>query len=318
MTALVPIQPQPIGNLAPAAEQAREYARRARAASTLRAYKLDWESFTAWCSENGLCALPAKPETVASYLAAQARGHKASTIQRRLSAISMVHQVRGFESPCRNELVRSVIKGIRRTLGTAPNEKAPLLASDVREMTAMLPDSLLGRRDRAMLLLGFAGAFRRSEICSLNVEDLAFTEDGLIVTLRRSKTDQEGHGRKIGVPLLPTSDACPVRAVREWLAASGITEGPLFRSVSSGRLHAERLSDQTVAKVVKRRLPAGRDTSRFAGHSLRAGFVTSAASGGASLKAITNQTGHRSLTVVLRYMRDSSLFRNNAVASTGL
>jgi len=230
----------------------------------------------------------------------------------------MVHQARGFESPCRSELCRSVLKGIRRTLGTAPNEKAPLLAIDVREMVAALPDTLLGFRDRALLLLGFAGAFRRSELVALNVEDLAFTEDGLIVTLRRSKTDQEGHGRKIGVPALPASDACPVRGLREWLAAAAITEGPLFRSVSSGRLHHERLSDQTVAKVVKRHLPTGHDTAKYAGHSLRAGFVTSAAAGGASIKAICRTSGHRSIETVMRYIREASLFRGNALASTGL
>jgi integrase len=245
--------------------------------------------------------------------------HKASTIQRRLSAVSQVHQVKGFESPTKNEVVRSVLKGIRRTIGTAPNEKAPLVAADIREMVAGLPDKLIGTRDRALLLLGFAGAFRRSELVGLNVDDLTFTDDGMVVMLRRSKTDQEGQGRKVGIPSLPTSDACPVRAVRAWLGASGITEGPVFRSVAcGGRLQAKRLSDNAVAEVVKRRLPAGRDAARFAGHSLRAGFVTSAANGGASIKAIMRQTGHRSLETVMRYMREASLFKGNALGATGL
>jgi integrase len=219
----------------------------------------------------------------------------------------------------KNEIVRSVLKGIRRTLGTAPNEKAPLIAADIREMVATLPDSLIGKRDRALLLLGFAGAFRRSEPVGLNIEDLAFTEDGMVVLLRRSKTDQEGQGRKVGIPSLPTSDACPVRAVRAWMEASGITAGPLFRPVAcGGRLQSARLSNNAVAEVVKHRLPAGRDTAKFAGHSLRAGFVTSAADGGASIKAIMRQTGHRSLETVMRYMREASLFKGNALGSTGL
>jgi site-specific recombinase XerD len=317
--ALVPAPARALGNLAPVAEQAREFARRARAKSTVRCYETDWSDFSEWCARQQACSLPASPETVACYISAMAEHYKASTIQRRLSAISQCHQVKGFESPTKNEIVRSVLKGIRRTLGTAPNEKAPLVAADLREMIARLPDTMIGTRDRALLLLGFAGAFRRSELVGLNLEDLTFTDDGLVVMLRRSKTDQEGQGRKVGVPSLPHSDACPVRAVRAWLDASGITAGPLFRSVAvGGRLQANRLSDNAVAEVVKRRLPAGKDVGKFAGHSLRAGFVTSAANGGASVKAIMRQTGHRSLATVMRYMRDASLFRGNALGATGL
>ncbi len=175
------------------------------------------------------------------------------------------------------------------------------------------------KRDRALLLLGFAGAFRRSELVGLNIGDVEFTDEGIVVHLRRSKTDQEGQGRKIGIPQLPHSDACPVRALRAWLDAAGIDSGPLFRPVAvGGRIQADRLSDRAVALVVKRSLPAGREAGRFAGHSLRAGFVTSAACGGASVKAIMRQTGHRSLETVMRYMRDASLFRGNALGSTGL
>lgn len=305
--------------LAPIAEQAREYAKRAKAKSTLRCYEVDWKDFTGWCQQNALLPLPATPQTVALYLSAQADRYKVATIQRRLSAISQVHQVRGFESPTKNELVRSVVKGIRRTLGVAQAEKAPLMAADIREMVSKLPDTLNGNRDRALLLLGFAGAFRRSELVALNVEDLEFTPDGLIVLVRRSKTDQEGVGKKIGIPLLPTSDACPVHAVKTWLTASGITTGPIFRPVTqAGGLGTERLSDRAIAVTVKKHLPRDRDRSKFAGHSLRAGFVTSAVLGGASLKAIMNQTRHRSLETLMRYMRDASLFRGNALGATGL
>jgi site-specific recombinase XerD len=318
-TAIIPAAAQTLGNLAPVAEQAREFARRAKSESTVRCYKTDWSDFNSWCEAHNVASLPATPETVACYISDLTADHKASTIQRRLSAISQVHQVKGHESPTKNEIVRSVMKGIRRTLGTAPNEKAPLLAAEVREMVAALPDSARGKRDRALLLLGFAGAFRRSELVGLNVGDVEFTDEGVVVHLRRSKTDQEGQGRKIGIPQLPHSDACPVRALRAWLDATGIDNGPLFRPVAvGGRVQADRLSDRAVALVVKRSLPAGREAGRFAGHSLRAGFVTSAACGGASVKAIMRQTGHRSLETVMRYMRDASLFRGNALGSTGL
>jgi len=317
--ALIPAPAAGMGPCIPVVEQAREYARRARSEATIRAYRTDWADFESWCMQQPARPLPATPETVACYISSMADHHRASTITRRLSAISVVHQTRGLASPTRNEVVRAVLAGIRRTIGTAPNEKAPLVAADIREMVAALPDTLIGKRDRALILLGFAGAFRRSELVGLNVEDLEFGADGLTVTLRRSKTDQEGAGRKIGIPALPTSDACPVRAVRAWLEAAGIANGPVFRSVAvGGRLQPGRLSNNAVAEVVKRRLPAGRDAARFAGHSLRAGFVTSAANGGASVKAIMQQTGHRSLETVMRYMRDASLFRGNALGATGL
>lgn len=318
-TAMVPVAPQEIGLPIPAAERAHEYARRSRSSSTIRCYATDWADFTAWCGLNEMIPLPAEAKTVALYISDLAEDHKPSTIQRRLSAISQAHQIRGFDSPTKNEAVRSVLKGIRRTLGTAPAEKAPLLASDIREMVAGLPDSLLGCRDRALLLLGFAGAFRRSELVGLNVEDVTFSEDGMVILLRRSKTDQEGQGRKVGIPLLPHSEACPVAAVRRWLEVSGIESGPLFRRIAiGGRLQPQRLCAGWVAATVKRRLPGGRDAARFAGHSLRAGFVTSAAVGGASVKAIMRQTGHRSLETVMRYMREASLFKGNALGSTGL
>jgi integrase len=316
---MIPAPAQDIGAAVPVAEQAREYARRARSAATLRAYASDWRDFEDWCAKQPVSALPATPQTVAYYISAMADHSKASTIGRRLSSISVAHQVKGFDSPTKSQIVHSVLRGIRRTIGTAPNEKAPLVAADIREMVAGLPDRLIGKRDRALLLLGFAGAFRRSELIGLDVEDLTFGENGLVVLLRRSKTDQEAQGRKIGIPALPTSDACPVRAVRAWLEASGITAGPLFRPVAvGGRLQTKRLSSNGVAEVVKHRLPAGRDTAKFAGHSLRAGFVTSAADGGASIKAIMRQTGHRSLETVMRYIRSASLFKGNALGATGL
>jgi len=182
------------------------------------------------------------------------------------------------------------------------------------------PDRLLGLRDRALLLLGFSGAFRRSELVALDVEDLEFTGDGLVVTQRRGKTDQEGVGRKIGIPFGGNPDTCPVRAVRKWLDAAAVMSGPVFRSVNRhGHVQPGRLSDKAVAIVVKRHAPAaGLDPLRYAGHSLRAGLATAAAAAGASERSIMNQTGHRSVPMVRKYIRDGQLFRENAAATVGL
>ena len=179
---------------------------------------------------------------------------------------------------------------------------------------------MIGTRDRALLLVGFAGAFRRSEIVALNVEDIAFSTDGATVTLRRSKTDQDGAGRKVGIPYGSNPATCPVRALQAWLAASGITEGPLFRWIrKAGRMQHGRLSGSAVAEIVKRHAgTAGLDTSKYAGHSLRAGLVTAAAIAGSSDRAIMKQSGHRSSAMVQRYIRDASLFRENAAAVVGL
>jgi integrase len=186
-------------------------------------------------------------------------------------------------------------------------------------MTAALPGSLLGLRDRALLTLGFAGAFRRSELVALDVTDISFTADGLEVALRRSKTDQEAAGRKVGIPYGSLRITCPVRALRAWLDAAVITEGAVFRSVNRWSALGDRLSDKAVALVVKRHAATiGLDATKFAGHSQRAGLATSAAKAGKSERAIMNQTGHRSAAMVRRYIRDASLFSDNAAAGIGL
>jgi integrase len=210
--------------------------------------------------------------------------------------------------------------GIRRAKGTAPRTKAPALASDIRAMIGAMQDGLLATRDRAVLLVGFAGALRRSELVGLKHNDVEVTRDGLVVTLRRSKTDQEAHGRKIGIPYGSDPRTCPVRALEAWLSESGISEGQLFRYVNRhGKLQPGALSPYAVALVVKRRAAAaGLDARRYAGHSLRAGLATAAAIGGASERSIMAQTGHRSVAMVRRYIRDGSLFRENAAARTGL
>lgn len=195
-----------------------------------------------------------------------------------------------------------------------------MLPSQLRAASGALPASLLGKRDRALLLLGFAGAFRRSELAGLEVRDLAFAEDGLEVTLRRSKTDQEGKGSKKGIPYGSDPKTCPVRAVRAWLEASGIAEGPVFREVTRhGHVEAAPLSGRSIARVVKRSAEAaGLDPAGFSGHSLRAGLATAAAKAGKSTHAIMRQTGHKSADMVARYVREASLFEDNAAAGIGL
>ena len=212
------------------------------------------------------------------------------------------------------------MQGLRRELGTAPVRKKPVLVADLQEVLKRIPDSLPGKRDRALLLLGFAGAFRRSELVGLNVEDIEKTPDGMVVHIRRSKTDQEGQGREVGIPPGAADATCPIRAVSEWSAAAKISSGPLFRSVNRhGQVLPRRLSGEGVAMVVKRYIEKlGYDPARFAAHSLRAGLATSAAAAGKSERAIMNQTGHRSVTTVRRYIRDGNLFRENAAGKIGL
>jgi site-specific recombinase XerD len=322
-TALAPLKATALEQTA---ELAREYIAQSMAASTARSYANGWRHFSDWCIAHHLPTMPAEPEIVALYIAECAETLKPATIGLRLSAISYYHQAAGHESPTHSLAVRKTLSGIRRNKGVAQTQKAPLSVADLRAiLTEHLPHDFRGKitpkgtRDRALLLLGFCGAFRRSELVGLDVEDLERVAEGLVVTLRRSKTDQEGAGRKVGIPY-GNGKTCPVQALTAWLAAAHITEGPVFRPVDVwGNVAAERLSDHAVALVVKTYAAAiGRDAGTFAGHSLRAGFATAAAGAGAAEFDIMRQTGHRSLTMLRRYIRDGSLFRANAAAAVGL
>jgi len=299
--------------------QARAYAREAKSANTRRAYASDWADFAGWCQAHGLTPLPAAPATVALYLTSAAERLKTSTMGRRLTAISQAHRAADHPSPTKSATVRAVAAGIRRTKGTAQQGKAAAVTDEVRLMVAGLPATRRGRRDRALLLLGFAGAFRRSELVALDVADVEEKPEGLVVTLRRSKTDQEGAGRTVGIPYGGHPPSCPVRALRAWLADSGIVEGALFRGVKNDGTLLGRLSDKGVARVVQRRAQAvGLDPARYGGHSLRAGLATAAAAAGKSERAIMAQTGHKSSAMVRRYIRSGELFSDNAAAGLGL
>jgi site-specific recombinase XerD len=304
----------------PALEQVREYIRASKAENTLRGYRADWREFGAWCESHGICPLPAAADAVASYIAECAGRLKVGSIQRRINAIAEAHKAVRLESPTHHAMVTNTMKGIRRTKGTAPAQKAPALTEDIRAMVDATDAGIIGARDRALILLGFASAFRRSEIVGLDVEDCTFTKDGLTILLRRSKTDAVGAGRKIGIPYGSNPETCPIRVLQSWMELAGISTGPLFRSISRhGRVRPGRLSGIDVARVVKKLAErAGLDPVKYAGHSLRAGHATSAAIAGASERSIMQQTGHRSVQMVRRYIRDGSLFRDNSGGKSGL
>lgn len=312
--ALVKTEPQDL------IRSARNFMDAAKSENTKRAYRADWRHFENWAGDHDRNPLPASPETVAAYLTDLSDAAKVSTLGRRMAAISQAHQMAGYESPTRTSPVRMLMSGIRRTKGVAPQSKTPVLTEDVLAMLAALPAGVLGVRDRALLLMGFAGGFRRSEIVGVDVEDLEFKRNGLVVNLRRSKTDQEGAGRKVGIPYGSSEQTCPVRSVKAWLAEASIESGPVFRAVNRhGKVQPKRLSPQSVGLVVKRYAQAcGKKASDFGGHSLRSGFATQAAAQGASERSIMNQTGHRSLKMVRHYIREGSLFRENAAAKLGL
>ena len=304
----LPFRPEELG-------AALDYAGRAQAPATARAYASDVAAFDRWCAVRGHVARPAAPATVAVFLADEARrGLKPSTLSRRLAAIRHAHVAARLEPPTVSEEVRHVLRGIRRTVGTRPLKKAPATAERVLVMVSHCPRTLTGLRDRAILLLGFGGAFRRSELAALDVADLAEAPEGLRVIVRRSKTDQEGAGDV--VPIARGSLACPVDAVRAWLAAAGVTAGPVFRPVSKeGRPRDARLTPYSVGQVVKLYAErSGFDAAAFGGHSLRAGFLTSAAERGRALDRMMAVSRHKRVDTVLGYVRRADDFKDHAGA----
>jgi site-specific recombinase XerD len=309
-----------------AVARASGFARAEKADSTRRAYRSDFAIFEAWAGEHAASALPAAPETVAAFIAAEAeRGTKASTIDRRLAAIRYAHKLAGLAIPTDDERVRATARGIRRTIGTARTKKAPatndrLLAIVPTAIVSLRADdgarepSLAALRDRALLLVGFAGAFRRSELVALDVADLEETTEGLRITIRHSKTDQEAAGQTVAI--VRGSVACPVEALKAWLSAAGIVDGPLFRPINKGdRVATSRLTAQSVALIVKAHTErVGLDPRQYAGHSLRSGFLTSAAKRGANLFKMMDVSRHRSVDTLRGYVRDAEIFKDHAGA----
>jgi len=287
---------------------ARTYAERSLSESTRRGYARDLAAFRAWCHTRGINALPAEPQTLAAYLADLALTDRPATIGRKLAAIAVAHRDAGLESPTEHGMVKRTLAGIRREKGTAQNQKAALLVDDLRRIVAPLGTSLLDRRDRALLLVGFAAALRRSELVALRVEDVRFEEEGLVLTLRRSKTNQEGRLETIAVAYGSEVRTCPVRAVRTWLVASGIVGGSLFCGLTpKGGLRPTALVDRMVAHVVKRRCKAvGIDPELVAGHSLRRGFATAAARAKKPDRMIKRHGRWKSTAMLDRYIEDGT------------
>jgi integrase len=294
---------------------ALRFAAAAKAPHTRRAYAADWADFCRWTASRGASPLPCPPGLLCGYLAALAeRGRNASTITRRAAAIAHQHRASGFDPPTASPAVREVLRGIRHTHGTAPAGKTPATADLVARMLAVCPDTLIGLRDRALIALGFAGAFRRSELLALEVADLTESPDGLRVVIRRSKTDPEAQGQEIAIPY--GTQLRPVEALQAWLAAAAISDGPLFRPVTKGgTVRPAPLGADGFVRALKRRAEAaGLDPAGVAGHSLRAGFLTSAAESGADALKMAEVSRHKSLDTLRCYVRRANLFKAHAGA----
>ncbi|WP_255211441.1 site-specific integrase [Sphingopyxis granuli] len=292
-------------------EPVRRFLSHSLSAGTQRAYAADLAHFRASGRD-----IPCPSQSIAEYLADLAETHAVATIQRRVAAIAKAHRASGFDDPCRSEIVMATMRGIRRTKGMAQREAQALQRDDLFAVLERMGDRPIDVRDKALLLIGFAGAFRRSELVGFDCGDVEPVARGIVLHLRRSKTDQTGHGRKIAIPYGRTR-WCPVRHLTDWLAYAGIEQGPIFRSIDRhGHIAPNRLSGDAVATIMKKRVgAAGFDPTTFSGHSLRAGLATSAAMAGASSWKIRQQTGHKSDAMLARYIRDGDMFTDNAAGA---
>jgi site-specific recombinase XerD len=291
---------------------AAEYARASKAASTRRVYNSALRAFSAWRREAGRSGDDVDAGDIAAYFADLAdRGVSAATVNGHASAIGWAMRQAGAEPIFRDERVQTVLRGIRRTIGAPAKGKDPATAGIVSQIVRHIPAGLKGKRDRALILIGFAAALRRSELVALDVEDVRREQDGVVLTIRRSKTDQEGFGAEIAVP--DGMKLKPVAALDAWIAAAKIDSGPIFRSFAQNGAIGDRLGAQSVAHIVKRRAAAaGLDPESFAGHSLRAGFVTSALSAGADIFRVMDVTRHTEVRSLRAYDRRARAFDNHA------
>lgn len=300
--------------------QTSEFVGESIAANTKKAYQSDYHQFENWCKVAGVKALPATPAVVAEYFSHMATsGSKASTIDRRKAAIRLAHVSAGLNDVTNHSLVQATLKGIKRSLGTAPAKKSPVLTNDVKAMIDTLDDSLKGLRDKALLLVGFTAGMRRSEIVAIDTDHVEECVEGIRLLIPRSKTDQEGAGRVIGIRRGSNPATCPVRALNAYMTAAGIESGSVFRSINRHGQVGGRLTAQSVALVVKASAKAaGLNPETYSGHSLRAGLVTQAAIAGVTAENIMRQTGHKSHNTVMGYIRIANVFSDNASGALGL
>ena len=294
--------------------------RSSKANNTVRAYKSDFNDFGLFCAQNRFKSLPSDPKIVSLYLTyLSTKNVKMSTLKRRLVSIGVIHKLKGHYLDTKHPSIIENIMGIRRRKGSMQKGKKPILINVLRQIINVIDkeknEEIKKLRDRSIILIGFSGGFRRNEIVSLDYEDLDFEQEGLKISLKRSKTDQYGEGSVKGLPYFENSQYCPVVSIRKWIEMSKINSGPLFRRFTKGsKLSDNRLSDQTVALLIKDYLKiAGIESRNYSGHSLRSGFATSAAESGAEERSIMAMTGHKSTEMVRRYIKEANLFKNNAL-----
>lgn len=305
-------------------QKSKNYIVNSVSASTRKAYSSDWNNFCSFCESKGLNFLPSMPETVSVWVTHLFEtGRKPSTIQRALTSIAQAHKLNDLESPI-NELVRKTVSGIRRESRHIVKKSAPLLADHLVRISENLLNDIIGKRDKAIILFGWAGALRRSEIVAINFDDLEFLDSGISVRIRSSKTDQLNDGYKIGIPFAENQTICPVRSMISWIGISEIDDGPVFRFLGPSarnriyeKIGPRRLSARSISIIVKRSCElAGYLPNGFSGHSLRSGFITEAASQGVPERLIMRHTRHKSIKVMREYIHDGSIFSDNPL--TGL
>jgi integrase len=303
--------------------KAQAYRDAADAPSTLRAYAADLKNYEAWCERHAFLALPAAPEVVGAYLAAAGEGYAMQTLRRRVAAIARASGVAGHPLDTKHPAIRETLRGIGRTHGSRGRRSAALTTGELKRLTRVCEPGLAGDRDRALLLIGFAGALRRSELVALDVERLTWSQDGVTLLLEKSKTDKEGQGAEVLIVFGRHEDTCPLRALRRWLESAAIDTGPVFRKVNKGgRVEDRRLSEDAVRQVLLRRAAQagvqGSLAEPVSPHGLRAGFVTTAYRNGVSDEEIMGHTRHRSLTTMRSYVRRAKLSQASPSGKVGL
>lgn len=313
----------PSARAAMALAKAKTYQDAADAPATLRAYATDLKNYEAWCVRHGFTALPAVPEVVGAYLAASGEGYAMQTLRRRVAAVARASGVAGHPLDTKHPAIRETLRGIGRTHGSRGRRSAALTTTELKALSRVCEPSLTGDRDRALLLVAFAGALRRSELVALDVESLTLSDDGAKLLLRKSKTDKEGEGAEIMILFGRNEATCPVRALRQWLEVAAIKAGPIFRKVNkAGRVEARRMSEDAVRQILLRRaVQAGIKGSLaepVSPHGLRAGFVTTAYRNGVSDEEIMGHTRHRSLTTMRSYVRRAKLSKSAPAGKLGL
>jgi len=290
-----------------------------KANNTLRAYRSDFRDFVAFCVKHGFESLPTEPKIVSLYLTHLSKKSKMSTLKRRLVSISMLHKLKGHYLDTKHPIIIENLMGIKRLIGNLQKGKKPLLINHLRaiidEINKQETDEIKKVRDKSILLIGFGGGFRRGELISIDYEDIEFVEEGLKITVKRSKTDQYGEGMLKGIPYFNNENYCPLMNLKKWLDLSNIKSGPIFRRFSKGsNITNNRLTDQSVVLLIKKYLNlAGIENSNYSGHSLRSGFATVAAESGADERSIMSMTGHKTTQMVRRYIKEANIFKNNAL-----